>query len=193
MPPIEFILAYFVMLGVCLAASVTDVRTHRIPNTLTGLAMLAALVFWLVAGLLAGRGVMGVEGSAYGTLMGSVFGLLCGLIPFGILVTIGGLGGGDMKLMAAIGAWATSWQVVLATTFYALAIGFLIAIFLMFRHKRVLLTLTRVVGIAITRGKVIAADDDTTAPKVPYAVAALAGSGIAGAEHMLGLWPPLLW
>lgn len=186
------ILAYIAILGVCIGASVTDLRTGRIPNKLTASAMLAGLVFWLIAGLVAGRGLVGAEGTVSGTLAASFLGLLCGLIPFAILVMLGGLGGGDMKLMGAIGAWGASWRIVLDTTVYALLAGALIAVVLMVRTGRVRLTLARLVGIAASRGKVISPDDDASAPKVPFAVAALVGIAIAGAEHMLRLWPPLL-
>ena len=193
------LMAYIAIVGVCVAASVTDLRTGRIPNKLTASAMLAGLVFWLIAGLIAGRGLVGAEGTIAGTLTASFLGLLSGLIPFAILVMLGGLGGGDMKLMGAIGAWGAytasgdaPWRIVLDTTIYALLAGALIAVALMIRHKRVRWTLTRLLGIAASKGKVIAPDDDGSAPKVPFAVAALVGIAIAGAEHMLGLWPPLL-
>ena len=186
------ILAYIAILGVCVAASVTDLRTGRIPNKLTASAMLAGLVFWLVVGLVSGQGLVGTEGTISGTLTASFLGLLCGLIPFGILVMLGGLGGGDMKLMGAIGAWTASWRIVLDTTVYALLAGALIAIVLMIRTGRVRLTLARLFGIAISRGQAVTPDDDPTAPKVPFAVAVLVGIAIAGAEHMLWLWDPLL-
>lgn len=186
------ILAYIAIVGVCVAATVTDLRTGRIPNKLTASAMLAGLVFWLIVGLVTGRGLVGAEGEISATLTASFLGLLCGLIPFAILVMLGGLGGGDMKLMGAIGAWTAHWRIVLDTTIYALAAGALIAIVLMIRTGRVKLTLARLVGIAASRGTVIKPDEDTTAPKVPFALAALVGVAIAGAEHMLRLWPPLL-
>jgi prepilin peptidase CpaA len=187
-----FTLAYIAIVGVCLAATVTDLRTGRIPNALTASAMLAGLVFWLVAGLATGKGLVSHEGVIAGTVTASFLGLLCGLIPFAILVMLGGLGGGDMKLMGAIGAWSASWRIVLDTTVYALLAGALIAIVLMVQHKRVKLTLARLAGIAATGGKAVEPDDDATAPKVPFAAAALVGVAIAGAEHMLRLWPPLL-
>lgn len=193
MPALTDILAYLVILGVCVAASVTDLRTERIPNKLTGLAMLGGLGFWLVAGLVNGRGVMGSDASVAGTFAASLLGLLCGLVPYGILVTMGGLGGGDMKLMGAVGAWSATWQVVLGTTFYALLVAMVIAIVLMVRHGRVRLTIARLAGIAATRGKLISPDDDQHQPKVPFAVAVAVGLAIAGAEQMLGLWSPLLW
>lgn len=193
------ILAYIAIVGVCIVATVTDLRTGRIPNKLTASAMLVGLVFWLVAGLVAGRGLVGDTGSISGTVSASFLGLLCGLIPFAILVMMGGLGGGDMKLMGAIGAWGAHtasgdppWRIVLDTTFYALVAGALIAIVLMVRHRRVRLTLLRLIGIAASGGKAVSPDDDASVPKVPFAAAALVGILIAGAEHMLGLWPPLL-
>ena len=185
-------MAYSAILGVCIAASVTDLRTGRIPNKLTAWAMLAGLVFWLIAGLISGDGLLGPGGAISGTVTASFLGLLCGLIPFAILVMIGGLGGGDMKLMGAIGAWTASWRIVLDTTIYALLVGALIAIVLVIKHKRVGLTLIRLIGIATSRGKATSPDEDETAPKVPFAVVAAAGVAIAGAEHMLRLWPPLL-
>ena len=182
-------IAYIGLLGVVTAAAVADIRTEKIPNRLTYPAALGGLVFWLVAGLVAGRGLSG-EPAAF---TGSLIGLLAGLIPFFILITIGGLGGGDMKLMAAIGAVAGRWEVVLATTVYALLIGALIAIVLMIKHRRVKLTLYRLVGIATTRGGAIKPDDLPGGPKVPFALAAALGAAIGGAEQMLGLWTPLLW
>ncbi len=185
-------LAYIAIVGVCVAATVMDLRTGRIPNKLTASAMAAGLVFWLIAGLLAGRGLVGAEGTDSGTVAASFLGLLCALVPFAILVLLGGLGGGDMKLMGAIGAWSASWRIVLDTTIYALLAGALIAIVLMVRTGRVRLTLARLIGIAASGGKAVTPDDDATAPKVPFALAALVGIAIAGAEHMLRLWPPLL-
>jgi prepilin peptidase CpaA len=186
------ILAYIAIVGVCVAATVTDLRTGRIPNKLTASAMLAGLVFWLIVGLVTGRGLVGTEGTINGTLTASFLGLLCGLIPFAILVMLGGLGGGDMKLMGAIGAWSAHWRIVLDTTIYALVAGALIAIVLMIKTGRVKLTLARLIGIAATAGKGVTPDADPDVPKVPFALAALAGIAMAGAEHMLRLWTPLL-
>lgn len=188
------LLAYIAIVAVCVAASATDLRTGRIPNKLTASAMVAGLLFWLIAGLVTGRGLVGAEDAISGTISASFLGLLCGLIPFAILVMMGGLGGGDMKLMGALGAWSAHWRIVLDTTVYALLVGALIAIVLMVRHGRVKLTLVRLFGIAASRGKVVSPDDDAGMPKVPFAVAVLAGIALAGAEHMLWFWPwpPLL-
>ncbi len=73
-------------------ACVTDWRTRRIPNVLTFGAALAGLLYQFATG--------GVEALGQG-LLGWVLGALVFLLPF----ALGGLGGGDVKLLAALGAW----------------------------------------------------------------------------------------
>ena len=75
-----------------------DVRGQRIPNWLTYSGLLAALV--VRAGL---GGWTGLKGGLAGMLFaGGIFFLL---------FFIGGMGGGDVKLMAAVGAWVGLAQV----------------------------------------------------------------------------------
>jgi prepilin peptidase CpaA len=79
-------------LVVAVVACVFDVRTRRIPNWLTFGAAAAALGWHLMT---AGAGGLGA--SAAGWLAGAA--LL--IVPY----ALGGMGGGDVKLVAAIGAW----------------------------------------------------------------------------------------
>jgi prepilin peptidase CpaA len=81
-----------VVLSAAVAAAVTDVWKFRVYNALT-LPLLAS-------GLL----YHGLTGGVTGLSL-SVIGMLCG---FGVLVLfyrLGGYGGGDVKLLAAVGAW----------------------------------------------------------------------------------------
>lgn len=81
-----------VALTVALAACITDLRTRRIPNSLTFTAALAALVFHTITG-----GTEGLKDAGIGWLTAAaIF-----IIPFALR----GLGGGDVKLLAALGAW----------------------------------------------------------------------------------------
>ena len=73
-------------------ACVTDLRTRRIPNVLTFGAAVAGLAFQFATG-----GVEALGQAALGWLLGAVVFML----PF----ALGGLGGGDVKLLAALGAW----------------------------------------------------------------------------------------
>ncbi len=79
-------------------AAFVDVRTRRIRNELT-----LALV---VTGFLQSFSTVGTT-----TPMGSGVGLLVG---FGIglaMLLLGGMGGGDVKLLAGVGAWMGPWGV----------------------------------------------------------------------------------
>jgi prepilin peptidase CpaA len=92
--------AHVAALAVALAGCVTDLHSRRVPNTLTfGAAILAAL-FALVTSGLPG-------------LVWAVSGWAVGLLLFLPLFALRGLGGGDVKLLAALGAWlgpaATLW------------------------------------------------------------------------------------
>src|SRR6185436_3487459 len=81
-----------VVVSVALVACVTDLRSRRIPNVLTFGAAAAAFVYAAWSG-----GWWGLGNSALGWLIGG----MAFIVPF----ALGGLGGGDIKLLAAIGAW----------------------------------------------------------------------------------------
>ena len=97
---------------VALTGAVIDVRSARIPNQLTYSSLLAALM--LRTALL---GLSGLKSGALGMLVAG------GL--FLLLFVLGAMGGGDMKLMAAVGAWVGSTQVMTLILTAALAGGVL--------------------------------------------------------------------
>jgi prepilin peptidase CpaA len=81
-----------VVLLAALTAAVTDVWSFKVPNAITLPLLLSGLAYHGVTG-----GAPGLAGSALGALFG-----------FGILIAfyaMGGVGAGDVKLMAAVGAW----------------------------------------------------------------------------------------
>jgi prepilin peptidase CpaA len=84
--------AHLIALAVVLVGCITDLKTRRIPNALTFSAAAAALVFHAVQGGWSGAGQ-------------AAAGLGVGLVVFLPLFALGGLGGGDVKLLAALGAW----------------------------------------------------------------------------------------
>jgi prepilin peptidase CpaA len=98
-----------VVLGASLAAAVTDVRSFRIPNRLTLPLLACGLVYQLVT-----AGLSGLGAGLLGVLLGFAL-----LVPFHVA---GGLGAGDVKLLAAVGAWlrpALTFQVFVASAFGA--------------------------------------------------------------------------
>ena len=85
-----------VVVAAAAVAGVTDIWKFRVYNALTLPLLVAGLVY---------------HGFAEGTpgLVLSVIGMLLG---FGVLILfflLGGYGGGDVKLLAAIGAWLAPW------------------------------------------------------------------------------------
>jgi prepilin peptidase CpaA len=84
--------AHIAGLAVAAVACVTDLRSRRIPNVLTFGAALAGLVYQLATG--------GIDGLGQGAL-GWLVGVAAFILPF----ALGGLGGGDVKLLGALGAW----------------------------------------------------------------------------------------
>jgi prepilin peptidase CpaA len=81
-----------IVVAVGLAACVTDLRSKRIPNALTFGAAGAALIY-----AAATAGWAGLGNAVLGWLIGAV----ALIVPFALR----GLGGGDVKLVAALGAW----------------------------------------------------------------------------------------
>lgn len=113
-----------------LTAATIDLRTRRVPNWLTLTGLGGALLLHLV--------MLGPAGLGFALLgFGTGFGLLL------ILWLIGGAGGGDVKLMGALGAWlgvSLTWRVFLVSTAVAaIAAGTVLVASLMsrgFRHVR---------------------------------------------------------
>lgn len=173
--------AYSVMVAVTLTAAVIDVRTGRVPNRLTYPAILIGLMFWPIAAWLVGEG-----DEAWPLTAAAWFGMLCGLIPFALLVMTAGLGGGDMKLMAAVGAWSASWEVVLSTTVYALIVAVVMAVVVMIKKGVVKQTLGRIFGAALLASVKVKPVLPKDSPTVAFAAAVAVGAAVAGAEQMLG-------
>src|ERR1700730_11617385 len=102
--------SYAIAIGIACIGCVTDVRTRRIPNILTFGASIAAFVFHAVWG----NGVLScAEGWAVGV---AAF-----IIPF----ALGGLGAGDIKLLAALGAWLGPYQAIWLALYTGVAGGVL--------------------------------------------------------------------
>src|SRR3954452_24321367 len=90
-------------------AAVIDGRQLRVPNWLT---------FHFVAGGLAYAGFTGGREMMLWSLAGTGVGLVC-LLP---LYAIGGMGAGDVKLMAGVGAWMGPW-VTLGAFLWSATVG----------------------------------------------------------------------
>jgi Flp pilus assembly protein protease CpaA len=103
-------LPFCVVLGVVLLAGVIDARSFRIPNAISLTLLVSGLGYHAVMGGLTGLGA-------------SVLGLLFGLGITSVLFLLGVLGAGDVKLMAAVGAWFQLPAALLIFVVAALATG----------------------------------------------------------------------
>lgn len=183
--PIGDTVRFAMLCAVVIVAAIIDWRTELTPNWLTLPAILLGLIWGAVGGALEAGGSGAMAG-----LAASAIGLAAALIPFGMIYAAGGLGGGDVKLMAAVGAIAASWQVVLATTFYAFVAGALMAVFIMVHRGLVKRTFYRIFGAAMMKAAKVEAELPTDSPRIPFAVAIAIGATLAGAEILLNVHTP---
>ncbi|TJX14161.1 prepilin peptidase [Tissierella creatinini] len=112
-----------------------DITQKKIPNFITFPVILWGLLTYTIFG--------GFEGFLFSGL-----GFLVGLGIFLILFILGVMGGGDLKLMAAIGA-LKGWKFVLYTSLYTAFVGGIIVIIWLIYKKQLLATLKRVAGIIL--------------------------------------------
>ena len=106
--------AHVAVLAVALLAAVCDLNTRRIPNALTfGAAAVAVAVHGVVNG--------------WSGLLLAASGWAAGFALFFPVFALGGMGAGDVKLLAAMGAWLGPWG-ALWTAFYAAFAGGLMAL-----------------------------------------------------------------
>ena len=152
---------------VAAAACITDLRSARIPNALTLLGT--------AGGLLAH--------STWPTGLGigpSLAGALVGLAVFFPFFALGGMGGGDVKLMAALGAWL-AWPAIVPATFTIAIAGGVVALGVALARGyllQALRNLRRLVLVWWTTG--VRSDPPLTlahgrGPRLPYAVPVLLG------------------
>lgn len=91
-------------------ATFTDLRSRRIPN-------------WLVVPFLVAGVAVSVWAHGWTGLAQSLAGLATGAVLFGVLFLLGGMGMGDVKLCAAVGAWIGPVQLLFALLITAMVGG----------------------------------------------------------------------
>jgi len=183
------VIAYILIAVVVLIAAVWDVRTDKVPNRLTYPAIVLGLLFWTVVGFSPWSEAAGIAGPGEGFWKSSV-GLTAALVPMAAIFLSGGLGGGDVKLMTAVGAMTGDWKVVLSAGVYALLVAALMAVVVMVRKGLVKRTAQRIAGAAMMASMRVKPEMPTDSPRVAFAVAIAAGVLVAGSEHMLGVVYP---
>jgi len=179
MPPLDATMwAYAVLVAVLIAAAVDDVRTGKIHNWLTYPAAVIG-----IAGHCFLDGV-DIHGRPLG-VAGAVVGLLVGFGPMFLAWRAGGVGGGDAKLMGAVGA-LTGWKFALATMLCGFVIAGLMAIIVTLRRRILRRTIGRIWWFlvqAVLRNK---PDDPSSedSPQIAIGLALAFGGSIVVADAL---------
>jgi prepilin peptidase CpaA len=113
----------------------TDVQSRRIPNVLTFGSALGAFAYYLVVDGLAGVGW-------------SIGGWALGVLIWFPMFLLRGLGGGDIKLLGALGAWLGPVLAIWLALYAALA-GGVFALAVMLHRGYVRKTLANVWGLLV--------------------------------------------
>lgn len=156
-----------VFLAITLAFCIfTDCFQGRITNSITVPAMLLGLALGA-----AEHGWHGLMDSAFGLIVGG------GILFFPFL--IGGIGGGDVKLAAAIGA-LTNWLFVLETVAYAFILALVFVLILNAVKGKLVLVIKNCARIVLgffLRTQRFVVETNVSSEGVPFAVC-LAGGAI---------------
>ena len=155
-------------------AIVSDLRCRKIPNWLTGPAILLGIGIQTV--------MNGWEG-----LLFSLEGMALGLGLFLILYVFGWMGAGDVKLYAAVGSCLGPLQTVSAAVLIALAGGLMVILMLGLHQgwRRMGLWFWSFMQTLFLTRSLQAMAPENNIPKLPYAVAI--GIGTIGSYW----WSPL--
>lgn len=158
---------------ICLLAAVSDVRSRRIPDALTLPALICGLV------MAAAWGGYSLAGAV------TAVALLSGL--FAMFAASGGMGWGDVKLMAAVGAllgWPLgAWSVVLYALFFTTLIGGALGLVMAARGGRLGATFRGILNPLRHRSKGIGPEGSGIS--IPYGVAICLGTTWAVAGRYL--------
>jgi len=146
---------------IALWISWSDLKTRTIPNYLTLSAALAGLIYNLVVG--------GWEGLSNGTL-----GLFLG---FGFLILpyiLGGMGAGDVKALAALGAWLGPKGTLALFCYMAIAGGLMALGVLIWRR----ILWQRMLNMVLCQDKLATLAPAEKTPGIPYGVAMALGMAV---------------
>jgi prepilin peptidase CpaA len=177
------------LFGLLLLACASDLRSRRIPNRLILTGMLLGLVFQFLADRTSG--VFTASWGGHGLLQ-ALYGLLLGLGLFLPFYLIRGLGAGDVKLLAMIGAWLGP-QAIFNAALLTMVMGGVLALgaALWQRSLRQVVSnvwfmLTHMLATAGTGQRAALEAPASTTGRLPYAVAIAAGTVI---QTALMVWP----
>lgn len=126
-------------------AAVGDIRRYIIPNTLCITVAALALPYWIATSLATGQPLLPV----LGLQLGIAFLVFAG---FALLFALGAMGGGDVKLIAALALWVPASRIPEMLFVVALAGGLLALALILVRRLRGVANRAVPYGVAIAAG-----------------------------------------
>lgn len=156
------------LLAVVVVAAWTDVRDGKVYNWLTYPAALAGLCL---------NAALRPPGLG---LSQAALGLLVGFVPLFLAYAAGGLGGGDVKLTAAVGAFLGPWAMLYALLYSFLA-GALCCLLLIVAREGL-----AGLGARVLRLRTVEGGEGRPGLRFPFAVAVLVGVVWVLVEQHLG-------
>lgn len=155
MPPVVPLM----LLTACIISVYTDLKYRIIPNKLTIPLLVSGVVYH---GIIAG----------WSGVTNSITGITLGMLLLVIPALMGGMGGGDLKLLMAIGAWGGPLFVIRVFIIACLT-GALWAVFLLIKQGlliKTLITILRSVWMFIFSMGKIRLPITHTGQSLPYAI-----------------------
>lgn len=146
------------LVGLLVIAAVGDVRRYLIPNRLCAVVAALALPYWIAACMGTGAPLL----PALGLQLGVALLVFAG---FALLFALGAMGGGDVKLIAALALWVPAQRIPELLFYVALAGGALALALIASRRVR-----------------------GNTSRAVPYGVAIAAGGIWFALEPIVNFW-----
>jgi prepilin peptidase CpaA len=162
-------LALWLVLAASAVAAYTDVATRRIPNALA------------IALCVAGVAVHVTEGFA--PVFAALALALAVMIVGTLIFSLGLIGGGDVKLVAAAAAALGSPGDVVALVLYTMLAGGIIALIFSLAQRRIGTTLANVRAISSAVAIGLRPTAPTSSTTMPYALAIFAGAALLASAH----------
>jgi len=155
----------------------TDIARGKIYNVVTLPVLVYGLALALAVGGLGGTSAVDAAGRAHriAGLSEALTACVLGLAVFGVVYLMGGLGGGDVKLMAAIGALAADWRFVLFAAFYGALVGAVIGVAFLIWRGQFLAGLKRSLLLFVTLGRRPGREELSLEQTFPYGLAIAIG------------------
>lgn len=114
---------YAILAALLCAAAIGDLRTREIPNWLNGAIALLAIPLWFALGM-----------PVWPDMALRIAVALAVLLLFALFFYLGAMGGGDVKMLAALALWLSPYAVVLLLVIMSVAGGVLTVVMLA-RHR----------------------------------------------------------